>query len=615
MVESLFCSSQIRGSYRSASVKSRGSLAYNAMNSVETKLSDLALERDSLSPAKNLLLLTAKTLKSIKVYPVNSPVIKGQKELLNKEFQSYLATNDVLTIKIAESALKVDDQVIYEGGNRSNNLAFLLYRDGLREISFYEGLTPEELNGFLGALAENWQGSEETDVVSSLWERDFHHISYVAIDELFADLLEPGEVDSETPFKPSPEVASPVSSGRIALQEEDVKQSSGLPRWAGEGMDTSLEMGSPLLLDDKDLRKIKEIVEEDGRNFNPPREFAQALFDLLVLEDEPEKYTSILQVLERFLSELISNAEFGTACQIFFALNEIQDSSSLQPAKYRILVETVLKMARSPESIEKIRRLLRRGAIGSGDDLLKYTSFLGASSTPILIDLLMRRENQEMPPKVCDLLVEFGRESVDYLGEWVSDSRTQLVKQIVSILGQVGGKAIPYLERCLHHPDTDVRRETVRALSQIGEIAVNPLLSKFLLDPNPAVRILTAKGFGDPDPEAVEFVCRLIHQKEFRKRGIRERKALVDILRKAGSENAVATLGNSLHQRSWFRRGDSNEFKAYVVLALASIATESARKTLVEGTRMRNRKVRNACKTALQRVGETNPEGEKGKEL
>jgi len=570
------------------------------MNSVETKLSDSALQGDNLPQVRNLLLFTAKTLKSIRVYPVNSPVPKGQKELLNKEFQSYLSTNDALTIRITESVLKVDDQVIYEEENRSNNLAFLLYRDGLREITFYEGLTPEELNEFLEALAENWQGSEDTDVVSSLWERDFHHISYLSIDELFDDLMEP---------KTSPEVASPVSSGRIALQKEDVQQSSDLSLWAGKGIN------SPLLLNDEDLKKIKEIVEEDRKNFNPHLEFAAALFDLLVLEDEPEKYNSLLRILKEYLSELISNADFGAACTIFLALNEIKDSPSLEPARYRILVESIAKIARSAESIEKIRQLINKGAIGSWDDLLKYISFLGASATPILIDLLMREENQEIHPKVRGLLVEFGRESPDRLGEWISDGRTQLVKQIVFALGQVGGKAIPYLEQCLHHPDTDVRRETVRALFKIGGIAVNPLLSKFLLDPDSSVRILAARGFSQPDLKAVGFVSRLIQQKGFAKKSIMERKALVDILRKAGSENAVATLGDLLHQRSWFKRGEDNELKVYVVKALASIDTESARETLLEVAKVRNRKVRNACKAALQRAGETNIEGKKGEKL
>jgi len=94
-----------------------------------------------------------------------------------------------------------------------------------------------------------------------------------------------------------------------------------------------------------------------------------------------------------------------------------------------------------------------------------------------------------------------------------------------------------------------------------------------------------------------------------------ERKALVDILRKAGSENAVSILEGLLHQRIWFRSGESNEVKVYVVKALASIATETASKALWKGAKMRNKKIRKACEAALQIVGEMNIEGKKGEKL
>ena len=583
------------------------------MNNVETKLSPQTVARDGLSQARNLLLLMAKTLKSIKVYPENSPVIKGQKELLYREFGSFLAKNDVLTLAVAESGLRIDDQVVYEEQNRNKDLAFLLYRDGLRELSFYEGMTQEELNDFLEALAENWRGSEETDVVSSLWERDFRHISYVAIDEIFGNLMESAETGSEKNSPASVDLpsgaASQLSSGRIALEEEEVRQGPGGAQLAAGG-ERAPEPDDAPLLNEQDLRRIKEIVEEDKRDFNPPREFAQVLFDLLALEDEPDKYGSLIKVLEGYLSELIANAQFGTACEIFLALNEIQNSSSLQPAKYGTLVETILKVARSPESIEKIRQLLRKGYTGPWDDLLSYLSFLGPSTTPILVDLLVRNENPEVHSTLHELLVKFGRENPDYLGEWIVAGRAQLVKQIVFILGEAGERAIPHLERLIHHPDADVRKGVVRSLSRIGGMSVNPPLIKFLLDPDPAIRILAARGFSAPGPEVVGFVCHLIQQKGFAKKGLRERKAWVDILRKAGSPDAVATLGGLLYRRSWFRREENREFKAFVASALASIGTEPARKALREGMKVRKKEVSNACRYALQRWGGTKTEGE-----
>lgn len=583
---------------------------------VENKSSNTTLERDSIARARNLMLLTAKTLRSIKIYPSNSPVIKDQKEFLNRGFQSYLTTYQTLTITISESGLLIDDQVIYEDETRGNSLSFLLYNDGLREISFYEGITQQELDEFLEALAENWFEAEETDVASSLWERDFNNISYVAIDEIFSDLAEPTDTSSGQGGIAASKITTgdkrELSSGTITLRDEDGEQlkgaGSGITGVATEEMNTSLEIGNVLLLDDQDLEKIEKIVNEDTRDFNPPREFAEALFDLLVLEEDPNRYNSVLKILEEYLSELISNANFGTASQILLALIEIKDSPSCQSSKYKMLVKTILERARSAESIKKVRQLLHKETIGSLDNLFNYISLLGASATPILIDILMQMKDPEIHSRARNLLVDFGRTDVGYFREWLSDSRAHLVKQIVSILGQVGVEAIPHLGKCLNHPDTDIRRETVRSLSRIGGMSANLLLVKFLSDPNPDVRILTLRSFSNPDPETIESICSLIHQDEFAKKDIMERKAWVDFLRKTGSDSVVPVLRSLLIQRSWFRRRVNNEFKVFVVWALASIATESARKALFEGTRMRNRKVRNACKQALQRVRRANQE-------
>lgn len=584
--------------------------------SVETNLSNTTLDQDSLARARNLMLLTARILRSMKIYPSKNPVIKDQKDLLNKEFQSYLSTYHTLTVAISEPGLLIGDQVVYEGETRSENLALLLYNNGLREISFYEGITREELDEFLDALAENWLTSDETDVVSSLWEKDFSNIRYVAIDEIFGDLAESADTSSDQDGVAASKLTTgddpQISSGTVTLRDEDrqhLKQAGpGMTGVAENQMNISLGVGNTLLLNDQDLKEIRKIVEEDNRIFDPPRELANAFLEMLVLEEDPEQYSYILKILEELLSELISNADFGMACQILLALIEIEDSTSPQSSKYTMLVKTVLERARNSESIAKIRQLFHKGTTGPLENFFNYISLLGTSATLILIDILMQAKDPEIHSKARSLLAEFASKNVGYFKEWLSDNRPTLVKEIVSILGQVGIEAIPYLEKCLHHPDTDVRRETVRALSRIGGTSANSLLIKFLSDPNPDLRILTLRSFSNPDPETIEFLCSLIRQKEFVKKDIVEKRVWVDFLRKAGSDSVLPVLRNLLNHRSWFRRRENNEFKVYMASALGSIATESAIEVLREGTRMRNRKVRNVCKRILQSARKVNPE-------
>lgn len=583
--------------------------------SVETKSSKTKLDRDSLTRVQKLLLLLAKTFKSIIVYPSNSPVIRDHKELLNKEFQSFLTRKHVLTVTISESNLLIGDQMVYQEETRSKNLAFLLHRDGLREISFYDGVTGQEFDDLLEALSENWVGSEDTDVVSSLWEKDFHNIKYFAIDEIFTGLEESDERDSN-----QSEVTTRLSCGTIALRDEESKQLKNAESGLIETKTTQKrkafsQFQNAITLNDQDLEKIKKIVEEDKQTFNPARELANALSEMLFLEENPDQYTHVLEVLEEYLSQLVSDSNFGMAYEVIRALIEFDTPPSHQPSKYKMLVDTIMKQARSPDSIDKIRRLLRKRIMRSLEDLFNYVTLLGVSSTPILIDMLLQIEDPEIHSKARNLLTEFVRADVGYFEEWLSDSRVNLVKQIVSILGQAGLEdAIPYLERCLDHPDMDVRLETIRALSRIGEVRANSLLVKFLSDPNERVRLLAVRSLNNLNSDSIELACNMIRQKGFNKKNMIEKKTWVDFLRRTGSDDVVKVLRKLLKYRSWFRRKQNDELKVYVASALGSIATESAMEVLLEGTEMKNKKVSSACRHALQRARRTKMEQKTAKE-
>jgi len=575
---------------------------------VETRPSDSSLDRDTLRHARNLILLAAKTLTSMNTYPSNSPVIAKQKDRLYKEFQSFLSNHHILTVTVSESTVLLGDQVIYEEKTRSKSLAFLLYKDGLREISFYEPMTSRELDQFLDALTENMGAPEETDVVSLLWEKDFNNILYVAIDEIFSNTEEPADshFGGETGSRSS-SGDEKASSGAIALTSEDRKcvteTGSKIGRIDGEQTDPGVGVSQSILLNDQELQEIKRIVSDDKRAFNPPRELADALFEMLDLERDPGRCDSILKVLKEYLSGLVSGANFEMACDVILALSEIERSSPPRHSEYGPLVQTVLEDARSPRAIERIRLLLRGGITGSLEHLFKYLSLLGPGAASILVDILTKMEDPTIRSKARALLAEFVHKSPRCVEEWLFDPRVHLVKQLISILGQPRlEEAIPYLDKCVYWHDADIRKEVIRALSRIGGKTANSIQVKFFTDPDPQVRVLAARSVDISDPETIELACKLISEKQFFKTEMLERKAWVDLLRKAGSDGVVPVLRDLLHHRTWFKRKENDQFRSYVASALGSVATEAAIQVLLEATHMRNRRVRNVCQHVLERV-------------
>ena len=91
-----------------------------------------------------------------------------------------------------EFELKCEHEIVYESHDRKDSLAFFLYRDGLRRLSLHPEVERTELTAFLTclnrvALHEN----DQDDLVTLLWERDFHGIRYFAVEELATTALFP----------------------------------------------------------------------------------------------------------------------------------------------------------------------------------------------------------------------------------------------------------------------------------------------------------------------------------------------------------------------------------------------------------------------------------------
>ncbi len=570
------------------------------MNDLENKTATPKPADPGITEAGNLLSLMEKTLKSIMVYPEKNPIIKEQKERLCKEFRSYMDEHGPLTITINESTIMIDDSVIYEAKGKGRNLAFLLYRDGVRDITFDEGVTSEEIEDFVEALAENWQTSEDTDVVSSFWEKDFRHINVSAINELFTDF--DSSLDALGSSSRHYHDIIYYDTHELLNQEEDGTRTSGLPQWVEEPPDTPPDTSAFMLLDEEKLEEIQKLLKEDKKGYNPSREFAHALFELIFLEDDPEEYRSFLIILKGYFLDLISGADFKMAGWILRFCEKLKENSSLPSSKVETINETLQNTASSPSSIEKIRKTVREGSIDAWEDLLEYSTLLGKTAVPILIELLMQKKAKIIHSDVQALLLKFGKDNIEVLGALLSDKRSHLVGQIIPLLGRADEKAIPYLKRGLHHPDKDVRRKSIRALAQIGGPKVNSLLSKLLTDPDPNIRILSAKCIDSPDEKIVQSVCGLLQKKDFSKRDLVEKKSFVDILRKTESDDAVDALRGILFQKSWFEKEESKRFKHYIAHILADMGTDYAIQTLEEGARMKNRVIHAACKEALSTI-------------
>src|SRR3954452_6694774 len=134
----------------------------------------------------------AKAWRAHLLYEGQSPALDRIVEQLRETLRDTFTRVPFFTVAVEERELHWNGLVVYQGDDASvdrsgnareggfrENLAFALYRDGLREVGFHKGFEREELDAFLGVLARvSRVRDEQDDLLTLLWDRDWYHLRY-----------------------------------------------------------------------------------------------------------------------------------------------------------------------------------------------------------------------------------------------------------------------------------------------------------------------------------------------------------------------------------------------------------------------------------------------------
>src|SRR5688572_26381632 len=167
-----------------------------------------------------------RTIKASRTYPANNPTLhKFQVELESRTWSCLKEVGDI-TLIVQQFDLLYENYSVYHNADRNESLAFRFYGDGVREITFREGLEPHELRAFMDVLKRASESAQvQDDVVTLLWERDFRHIEYQ-----FIPLEELTEESGQVPYAPN---ADEIEGGGIPWPSRGLVDEEPPPAPAG----------------------------------------------------------------------------------------------------------------------------------------------------------------------------------------------------------------------------------------------------------------------------------------------------------------------------------------------------------------------------------------------
>ncbi|NWG03133.1 MAG: HEAT repeat domain-containing protein [Syntrophaceae bacterium] len=537
------------------------------MKGLEEKLDDFEEKGmdEKVKLTKGLIQTFLQTLKAYRLYEANHPILSKFLERLKNEFDHYFDTHDAFSLQIGEHQLYYQGKVVYENQDIKESLAFIFFKDGVRELQFSKGLESQEILDFLNVVRKSdFLNRMEDDLVTLLWEKDFIHITFTTVDEFLegSGIFVPAtqeDLIKRSEYKGSWEDWSQEKSEGRENQGPLPSEPEGLEQAINPTPGQSLVQACQLTPEEN-----AEIQRETIREQQP--EYIFILIDnlieiLLHLGEDIDAYENMISFFDRVIEYLLEQKEVEKAVTLLKTLSDTMETMVLKD-KQIFAIQRILEKASSSHHVGLLGKVMKGNADVLSEPILHYLRFLTQQAVDPLCHLLNELESGKWRKAICDRVAELSREGIETLGKFLSDPNPLMVCHILYILGKIGHPStVKYLGPLVTHPDLKVREETLQVLSKCGERG-SDLIQTFLTDSVSKIRgkaaLLLAKH---AKSKAVEPLSEIILSEDFFKRDYDEKTLFFKALGETGSKEVIPILKEIAKKRKWFQKAKWDEMR------------------------------------------------------
>lgn len=553
-----------------------------------------SVEVSELQAIKQLLALLDKTFKTTRTYGPNNPVAQKFFQQFYDYLTIQLAAHDVLQFLAQRSELLYKGIVVYQSTSSSENFAFKLHADGIRELSFHKGLSQEDLAYFLEALWGTYDSeTSDDDIVTRLWEKNLSTISFVTAEEIVKS------TDVITVL--TPQAAHTLNSGPSELRNiagteaTRPKEGAGNPTGAqGQGGPSVYEISI------EEQKKLLQEIEAESARDN-----TTYLLDMLTAVLASETSDTILnRLLELFgdiLTTLTKDANWKLLNTFVSLLYEAQELCPNLSDQHKTVLAELFRSLGHPDSIKTMETALNEFPNTGLEDLQALLLMINPISAQPLCTLMANLKHKSHRMMVCDVLTTHAKQNPSLLVQGLDDPRWYVVRNLVYIMGKLGHEQfVKHLERVKTHGDPRVRKEVVRTLRAICPSGAGNHFIGFLDDPEQSIRLLTLKALlsGDYTATFADWAP-IVTPKSFHNRSVSEKQAVFRAMRQTAGEENIPYWHRLVAQQAWTNRKKLQEAGLLAAEALGTLGTPAAMLVLKAGQRRFSRAIRNACTDAL----------------
>ena len=547
-----------------------------------------------LTSVTQLLKSLDRASKNVRTFGHQNSVAQKFFEQFYTELSTHLEQYNILTFVVQREGLYFKETSVYsaKSGDANENFAFKLYSDGIREITFHQGIEQEDVLFFFDALWDTIgeAGTEDDDIVTRLWSRNLPTLTIVTADEV----MKVSELDDVL----TPQGKAPLDSSMREILAKEGKDAKDEQR----KQKISSSVTGYEVTEQEMAGLARDISAESSRD--NILYILDILTAVLSSERSPELLSKLFDIFDGILKSLFQGGHWSIVEHVLGLLTEAEAIRPDLTEAHKKKLQNMFDQLGSPELVTIIQQYLNTAEKPRTEGFGNVLLMMKPSAVPAICTLLGDLEYPGHQALIVNALVDLAKETPEIVTKHLSDRRPTFVRNLLGIITRWNNpKLADNVEKILRYPDPLIRREVIRTVAILRPSGSAAKLIPMLNDPDEGVRLATLKPLLTGNYTAPFSIWDpIVNAETFSDREPAEKRNIFHAMRATAGEEAVPYWTTLLTEWGWTNRKKREDLALMAVDALGKLGTAAALSALDTGTKKGTAAVKQACATAIAGV-------------
>ena len=532
----------------------------------------------------NIISTLPRSIKMMRLYESNNPMYAKAVEECNEKFKDYFQYNDKFDIQFRQNDIFYNSESVYNSTDRRDNLAFLFFKDGVKEVSIGKDISFEEIEDFLRIISIDERDDAENDIALLLWEKDFKNISYI-VDQTYMDDNDDYETEAMTELQQKPTPAGGLQEAFEELSQKEQKISE-----------------APIVsLTEEDLQLLANEIGNDS--YDKTGKLLIILFELLFETEGKEDCREIALFIMDSIKRSVEKANVRDVINAQNMLKQfIEDKNS--PGNIKSQAGKIISYISSKNVISLVGNIYDQNQNADKAVFDEFVKLLDKNAVLPMISTLGELETIQARKMFIEALSYLGKKDIRSLIKALNDSRWYVVRNVLYILRKIGDRGTTdHVRNTVKHTDIRVKKEAIKTLGAIGGDNVLATLTECLANPDVQVRTASIRAVGNIGTEkAKKTIMNDMLSRNYSSKEFNEKKVYFEALSKWNDKDTYNFMIRTLKKKSLWNRTKKTEERACAAYALGLMGDKSAVSNLTELENESNELLREYSCSALRRL-------------